>query len=57
MTATYPDLVALRRPEADHGDLPTAILRVVRRPPEPAPVSKVRPVGYRGEHRAGRDAR
>lgn len=52
MTTTYPDLVALRRPEADHKDLPTAILRVVRPAPEPAPAIEVRPAGYRAKHRA-----
>ncbi|WP_329013111.1 hypothetical protein OG271_03820 [Micromonospora rifamycinica] len=55
MTATYGDLTALRRPAADHRDLPTTILPAVRRPStssEPAPADTA-PAGYTGRHRGG----
>ncbi|WP_431895803.1 hypothetical protein [Micromonospora haikouensis] len=53
---SYRELTALRRPAADHRDLPTAILPAVGRPApqqeqEPAPD---RPAGYVARHRGGR---
>ncbi|MFI1197735.1 hypothetical protein ACH4T9_31365 [Micromonospora sp. NPDC020750] len=51
---TYPELIALRRPPADHSGLPTAILPTAIRPaPAPEPASAVRPAGYVGQHRQG----
>ncbi|WP_320069633.1 hypothetical protein [Micromonospora sp. RTGN7] len=52
MTATYRELLAVRRPNADHRDLPTAILPTAIRRPTTAP-TPTRPAGYTGEHRRG----
>ncbi|WKU03723.1 hypothetical protein [Micromonospora sp. HUAS LYJ1] len=52
---SYRQLTALRRPDADHRDLPTTILPAVRRPStslEPAPADTA-PAGYTGRHRDG----
>lgn len=57
-TATYPDLVTLRRPAADHSGLTTAILPtavIARRAAtaqRPAPTGTA-PAGYVGRHRGG----
>ncbi|WP_431892720.1 hypothetical protein [Micromonospora haikouensis] len=51
---SYRELTALRRPAADHRDLPTTILPVVGRPkPKPEPAPADRPAGYVGQHRGG----